>query len=79
MEGMNMSFTGFAVIMVFFMTVIFAQIRIGDAATATMWFILVALITILSHKQAIAELIKTKKFDEKIRQINLYIRGICRD
>jgi len=32
-----------------------------------------------SHEQAITELIKNKKIDEKIRQIDLYIRGISRD
>lgn len=32
-----------------------------------------------SHEKAISELIKSKKIDEKIRQINSYIRGICRD
>jgi type II restriction enzyme len=32
-----------------------------------------------SHEQAIRELIKSKKIDEKIRQIDLYIRGINRD
>ena len=32
-----------------------------------------------SREQAVAELIKTKKIDEKIRQIDLFIRGVSRD
>lgn len=32
-----------------------------------------------SREQAITELIKSKKIDEKIRQIDLYVRGISRD
>ena len=32
-----------------------------------------------SHEQAITELIKSRKIDEKIRQIDLYIRGLSRD
>jgi len=33
----------------------------------------------LTREQAIDELIKSKKINEKIRQIDLYVRGICRD
>ena len=33
----------------------------------------------LTYEQAITELIKSKKINEKIRQIDLYIRGISRD
>jgi type II restriction enzyme len=32
-----------------------------------------------SREQAVTELIKSKKIDEKIRQIDLYLRGISRD
>jgi type II restriction enzyme len=32
-----------------------------------------------SREQAITELIRSKKIDEKIRQIDFYIRGISRD
>jgi len=32
-----------------------------------------------THEQAIAELIKSKKIEEKVRQIDIYIRGISRD
>ena len=59
---MNVKIWGaFAIFMVFFMLVTFADLRIGDSATSTMWLLLAAFVTILSILMLIKNKLPGKK------------------